>query len=365
MDEDRLEPYKTTFRRHRLLFLIPVVVALFVAAWSVLGAPKSYMATASLWVDNSAPDTSSLSGQNTSPTTPSQNEQTVLQELLSSNQFVLSVAQKSSLESYLASHPRSGFSPSALLSSLSGPGSMTTRVQSALGPNVVTQIPGPQVLQISFSGPSPAVAQSTLSALMTQLQASTRQYSDDYSQSQVAYFRSQYDAAAQAASTARAQAQMYLTQHPTATAQKDPTYSALLAAATSANGQSAQAATAMRQAQSGSASAGPVVHVIDPATLPVAATAGKKKQAEAILAGLFGGLVVSVLAVVLMTKRAARVARPQELVRPADEFPGESSGPTGSGSPAPSITRRFKVRSDSSVQTLPEARRIGRGRQQQ
>lgn len=309
-----LEAYRETFRRHRVLFLVPVVVALVFAAWSVVGAPKSYVSSASLWVDNAAPSGSSLDNVNPATVPPSQQEQTVLSELLSTETFVTAVADHSTLPAYLKAHPTEGSGPSALLSGLSGGGgaSMSTRLESALGANVSSAVPGPQVLQLSFAGPTPAVAQSTLNALVGQLQSSTAQFSTDYGKSQATYYQSQYQASASAASAARAQATGYLSQHPHATTQNSPTYSALIAASTAANTQLTQASSALRQAQNATGSGGAIVRVIDPPSVPTAATSGKKAEAEGILGGLFGGVVISLLAVILMTKNNTRTARPEE-----------------------------------------------------
>lgn len=298
------EPYVATWRRHRVWFLVPVVIAVLVAGWSVVGAPKSYMSQVSLWVDNPASEGSSLDALNAQATPPSTQEQTVLDELLTTERFVMNVAAGSSLESYLASHPREGFSPSALLSGLSGgSGPSVAKIESALGDNVLTAVPGPNVLAISYTGPTPQVARSTLSSLITELESASAKYSEVYSQSEASYYRSEYDEAQQAMITARAQASEYLAQHPGATGQNNPAYAALLTQEAQADAQVGTLSTNLREAQGAGSSNAAVVQEVDPPTLPTSATSGKKADAEGILGGLIAGIVVSLLAIALLTKR--------------------------------------------------------------
>src|SRR6476646_11079167 len=175
--------YRETFRQHRKLLSLPIVLAVVIAAWSMFGAQKSYMSTVSLWVDNAAPADSSLGNANPAVTPPSQQEQQVVTELLATPSFALAVGHHSQLASYLAANPSGGMTPAALLKQLSGPGSLDDRIITALGPKaVLTNTPGPQVLQVSFTGPTPAVAQGTLTALVAELRKASEQYSQQHNQ---------------------------------------------------------------------------------------------------------------------------------------------------------------------------------------
>jgi hypothetical protein len=44
--------YREVFRSHRVLFLIPVVVAAVIALWSGISAPKMYRSLGTLWSDS-------------------------------------------------------------------------------------------------------------------------------------------------------------------------------------------------------------------------------------------------------------------------------------------------------------------------
>jgi uncharacterized protein involved in exopolysaccharide biosynthesis len=206
--------YRETFRQHRLVLSLPILLAVVIAAWFVLGAAKSYESTASLWVDNSAPAASSVGNANPALTPPSTIEEDVLTELIATKSFVLAVGHDSLLAPYLASHASSGFSPTALFG---GPGSLNKRILGAFGPKqLTTAVPGPQVLQINYSGPTPAVAQSTLNEIVRELLQQTNSFGQAHNQSALTYYRIQIDQATQALNNARAQLDAYRTEHPTA-----------------------------------------------------------------------------------------------------------------------------------------------------
>lgn len=293
--------YRQTFRRHRLLLSLPIVVAVLVAGALTVMSPKSYLSTASLWVDNPAATDSSLGNLNPAMTPPSTQEQNVLTELLSTQGFALPVAHQSSLASYLASHNGGGIS--SILGG--GGGSLNDRIMAALtAPAVTTTVPGPQVLQISFTGPTPAVAQSTLDAIVTLLQKDSTSFSQEHSQGAIQYYMGQVETATQALLAARNQADAYRAQHSTAQP-GDPNLAAFQTAETSAGSELAQAQVGLSAAKAAlkGGSTASQVHVIDNADLPTAPTSGKKKQLEGIVAGLAAGLLISFLGMMALTRR--------------------------------------------------------------
>src|SRR2546423_13062903 len=100
--------YRQTFSRHKVLFGLPAVIMLLFAIWFVLGTPKEYKASASLWVDTPAPGPSSLNNSNTSELTPAAQAQMLLGELLATRQFRLDIGHKSPLSKYYAEHSSEG-----------------------------------------------------------------------------------------------------------------------------------------------------------------------------------------------------------------------------------------------------------------
>lgn len=295
--------YRETIRQHRLLLSVPVVLAVAIAAWLVLSAPKSYVSSTSLWIDNSGPAVSSLGNPNPALVQPSAVEQNVLVELLSTKSFALSVARKSSLGRYLT-HSSAGLTRAALLR---GGGSLTLRVLAAVGPKkVTTAVPGPQVLQINFSGPTRAVATSTLQAIVTELQSTTDRLSRAYSDSAVSYYATDVQQANQALVLARNQLSNYQSQHPNASP-NDPNLTALTTAVTTA---STALTTAKESLDNATAAAGAnanglIVQTIDAPSIPLAPTTGKKRDLEGIAGGLLGGLLISFLGVLALTRRTS------------------------------------------------------------
>jgi hypothetical protein len=294
--------YRQTFRQHRLLLTAPIVAAVLIAAVLMLGSPKSYESTASLWVDTPATTDSSLGNLNVAITPPSTQEQDVFTELLATPNFALTVGHHSLLGPYLAGHSSGG-----LLSGLlgGGGGSLDSQIRSALGPKQITStVPGPQVLQISFSGPTPAVAQSTLNALVSELQGDSELFSQQHNQSALNYYKAQVQTATQAILQARNQADAYRNQHPNATTASDPNLAALSTAETAAGSQLTQANAGLGAAASAVKDGATVtqVHVIDAAG-PAVATSGKKKALEGIVAGLLAGALISFLGTIALTRR--------------------------------------------------------------
>ena len=294
---------RLTFRRHRLLLTLPVVFAVILAAWTSFGQAKSYESTASLWVDKPASAESSLGNLNPAELPPAQQEQQVLLELLTTRSFMTTVADRSGLKQHLITESSDGFGPSALLSKLTGPKSVQDQIVSALGPKHLTStVPGPQVLQISYTGGSPAVARSTLQAIVSGLEEASESLGQRHNEVAVGYYRSQVEAASKTLSSLRDQIAAYTRSHRGRGA-GDPNLAALQTAAGAANSQLNEANGRLTQA-SGEADAGSdgsAVHVLDAPTVPLGPTSGMKRRVMAILGGLFAGLVVSFLAVVVLT----------------------------------------------------------------
>lgn len=295
--------YRQTIRSHRILLSLPIILAVAIAGVLTLGKAKTYESTVSLWVDNPASSDSSLGTLNPGMTPPSTVEQGVVTELLATPSFDLTVANRSQLGRYLASNGSGGVS----LSSLTGGGNVPLKVKiiSALGPaKVTTTVPGPQVLQISYLGPTPAVAQSTLNAIVDQLEHDSAQLGALHTQDSVDYYQTQVQSADRALLSAQHQAQQYRAAHPTA-GRADPNLAAISAQETSAGAQLTQAQAGLSAAESAlkGGDTAAVVKVIDPATFPVGPTSGKKKDVEGVMAGLVAGLVISFLGVLALTKR--------------------------------------------------------------
>jgi uncharacterized protein involved in exopolysaccharide biosynthesis len=329
--------YRETFRRRRVLLSLPIVIATLIGAWLVIGAPKSYDSTVSLWVDNPASSTSSIQDLNPSLTPPSQQEQTILSELLATDTFDQQVASQSSLGSYLASNPSTGSGPTALLGKLSGGGgSIANRIAAALSAkNVVSAVPGPQILQITYSGPTPEVSQSTLKAIVAVLQKETARYLAQHNQASLGYDESQVQTARTAVSTARDAENAYLAQHPGAN-QGDPAMAALISNVAAATSQLAQANSALTAAKAANSGAAGNATVIDAPDLPASPTGGKKKEIEGVLGGLIAGIFISLLGTIALTRGKSDPWEEELAERPSEGLAlvGKASVPATAAAPA-------------------------------
>jgi hypothetical protein len=313
--------YRQTFRRHRRLLLLPVGLATFFALWSVLGSPKSYRSTASLWVDNPPGAESSVANTNPALPSPAELEQFVIQELLKTRRFTLTVGRESPLAEYLRSHSSRGWGPLGIVSSLRGNGSLNDRLLSTLSrKHIVSTVAGPQVLQVSYTGPTPAVAAGTLRVLLNQVEQESARLVQLRGQGALAYYKAQVDAASKAVADARQQIDAYVGQHGGVITPGDPVLKALRQAESGAGRELARTSSRLNQASAvlQAPVAGPrAAEVLDPPTLPTASASGKKKALLAIFAGLFAGGLVSFLALVALTpgRRDAESAEDDAPVR--------------------------------------------------
>ena len=225
--------YRETFLRHRLLLSMPMLVSVLVAVWSVLGSQKSYESTASLWVDNAPLAASSVANTNPAVPAPAEQEQAVINELLKTRDFRLAVGHRAPLAKYLATHSGRGWGPVDLLTSLGGGGGLDNRILSALdGKHLSSTVAGPQVLQVSYRGATPAVARGTLSSSLVQVDQQGARFARLRGRGALAFYKAQVDAASKAGVSARQQVAAYINQH--GDAPSDPTLNALKLAERSA-----------------------------------------------------------------------------------------------------------------------------------
>jgi uncharacterized protein involved in exopolysaccharide biosynthesis len=340
--------YRETFRRHRKLFCMPIILGAVAAAFFLFSVSKTYKSTASLWVNTSPPAQSSLgAGSSVLSEPPASAEQGILNELLSTDSFTTLVAKHSLLRNSL------GAGPTKNASALLGPG------------QIVPTVAGNQILQITYSASSPAVARSVLTALVAELRTYSTRLTTQHDQAAIAYDTQQVKVAEKAVATARRNVSAYQAQHPGVT-QTDPNYVSLMAAENNAVTQLAQANTALSQV-TGTGAGAWSLQVIDPPSQPSTTTPRKSKMAEVILGGALGGALVAFLAVVALTP-ARKERWEDELpvggpmapdLSPSDPFrapsPRVPTAPAGSthmptvvGQPRLSLgDRRFALRSRS------------------
>jgi uncharacterized protein involved in exopolysaccharide biosynthesis len=297
-----MRAYRETFRKHRILYCVPPVLAALALGVLAFGGAKKYQSQASLWIDNGPQAGSSLS--TTSGTQPSSSEQTLLNELVATKSFALDVANHSLLKQYITAQ---GGSRQQIESKLAG----------AVSSGTTSTNPGPQILVLTFTGPTPAISQSALQSLITHLQGTMTYYGQTFGQSAKSYYQDQVKTATQNLTQATAASLSYKRSHPGATVDNDQQYAALVATQQSANGQLATATSELNQAVGQAAGNGinTLVRVVDPASVPTNPTSGKKSALMKVGGGLFAGLLLSAIIIVAKT--------PSRQDRWDDEISGE------------------------------------------
>jgi hypothetical protein len=350
----KYSPYRDTFRRHRLLFALPPLVALLIAFWVVAGTPKQYEASTALWFDNPPGQVSSitqgtdLTGQTTPPAAQAQ---VVLNELLTTRHFRMQIGDSGPMERYLAHNDPQGFGPKALLAALRGSGSLDDRVVAALGPSAVTtKVVGPQVLAVTLRSTSATVAAGSLRALTREFNAERGVAEKAQGKASLAYYREASAAAQTALATAQKRVKTYVAAHPgatpCATTKAASSSSCDLDLKTLSDAQKAASATAvsaggqLNQALIGIStlpSSTSKILVLDAPRVPTSPISGPKKSVLAAIAGLFAGLLVSLLAIIAITSAELRTAG--AVRRPEDEATENAQA----DAPAPARTDAFEL----------------------
>lgn len=310
--------YRQTFRQHRKLLITPIVVASAIAAYFSFSTDPVYRSNAAVWVDNSPAVSSAMDGSTAatsssataaeidpgadgagSPTTtaaapngPAGLEAQVLYELLLSPQFDIQVGHGSLL-------PR-------LLSGGSAPSSLADDAAAAqLAPKVQAWATGPQVLQLSYDGPSPAVSRSVLQSLIKQMGAAGSEFGDTLGKTASSFYNNQLTAAQTELVGNEGSLASYARKHPGANAGNDATYRALATEVRLAEQQEASVAAASSQANTeASSNAGSAtIRVIDAPSLAAGPMTGMASKLTGVIGGAFAGLIVSLVALVLLTPR--------------------------------------------------------------
>jgi len=296
--------YRETFDRHRRLLCAPVVLAAVLALWFTLGTPKTYESTAALWVDNPAPEPSSLTETNPELRTPAEQQQLLVGELLQTRSFRVAVADRSPLRAYLAAGAPTGWAPTAMLHALAGRRSLDAQILSALGPkHLIAAVQGPQLLTLKYRGPTPTVVAGTLAALIKELTARRVAVDVERGVRTRAFYQEQVDAAQKGVAEADAAVADYQRANPTA-GPGDPNLKAALRAQRVAGQDLAQSTTKLNQARSetqGPDASDTGVDVMDAPRAPTGPVSGKAKVLEALIGGLFAGGLIALLGLVALT----------------------------------------------------------------
>jgi uncharacterized protein involved in exopolysaccharide biosynthesis len=278
--------YRETYRRHKTLCRVPVLLGAVIAALILFTSSASYKSTASLWVDTAAPVASSIGADGT-PTLsepPASSEQGILTELLTTDSFADAVARSSVLGKEFA-----------------GPTAIRKEASKLIEHGQVVATPaGGQILNVSYTGSTPALTESVLGGVLTQLRSYNTSLAEQHSAAAVAYDRAQVALDEKALATANDNLKTYAARHPGAS-KSDPTYLSLSSAQNTAVTQLGQANTTLNQVTGTREAGGWTIRVLDAPSPAASLAPSKKKIIGVILGGALAGMLVSFLAVVALT----------------------------------------------------------------
>jgi uncharacterized protein involved in exopolysaccharide biosynthesis len=302
-----------TLFRHKILAVLPVIIGLAVAGGYEVVQPRSFTSTTNLWINTTIPGQSSSATQYVDPSTT---QQLVVQELLKSRSFDVSVGHSGGLAAYLTGHPNA---EATGLAAIPGLHSLFSSSQGSLDDQLAVDIPldvtvaptGPQVVAITVQGPSPGVAAGTARALVSEYASEVVKAQTASDQVAVTYYGQQV-AQGQATLQSAEQALIaYQDQHPQLAANAlDPTATELSQAVDNARTSYQSLLSQYEQANLSLTNEGNNTgfRVLDAAAANGSPVSISKKVLGASIGGLLVGLLVSVLMLSALTA-ADRTAR--------------------------------------------------------
>lgn len=318
--------YLETFYRHRLLFFVPLVLAVAIAIGSVLVTPRTAEATARIWVYASSLNAPSP-GSQFSYASPADEQAAVLKDLLSTRTFDAKVGQRGPLAAATASDlaaPHGLLSRArALLKRLVSPpaGTFQEQVDDAvydtLSKKVTAVASGPQVVTIGFSAPSPDVATGTLQATIDQFTEEVLSQRRAQAQAVIDFLQQQVTGQQKELAAAEESVAKYQVAHPPSKTPgaSDLTVLALQNIATAArqryNGLVLELDQAKLDLASQDKAGGAGFSVIDPPTSQPTGLALPLIRAG--LVGLIGGLLIALAGLYALTAADATLRRPEEV----------------------------------------------------
>ncbi|HUZ89956.1 MAG TPA: hypothetical protein VMU49_09040 [Candidatus Acidoferrales bacterium] len=292
---------------HRLALLTPVVVALLAALGFVLMQAPAYQSTAKLWVNWGGGNQTAADAQVATIT-----------QLVATKSFDSQVAQQGPLAQYLAAHGGSSVTGiRSLIGALTHPGSGGATKPTVddeynyLSSRVTAVSVGPQIVSITVTGPTPAVAQGTATAVIAQLQKSDVAARLAPLTTQITYYKQQLAAQSTVLQNALAAVHQYESSHPGFTssspqAAADYQYQLLNQQSAVASATYSQLLTTVNQLQNGIspgqlASVDPF-SITDTPQLPTSVSRFGKKELLGLAAGVLAGLLAMILVLATLVR---------------------------------------------------------------
>lgn len=185
--------YLEAFFRHRVLLVMPILLACALAVAFAVTRPRQYVATAAVWADVPVSEQSTI-GTTGGQSPPAAGQQALLTQLLATRSFSLAVAREAALPGFEADRP-----PADIDHALAD-----------LVATISTATPGPNVLQLSAKQDSAQRATAVTGALLDRFLAEERAALRQRGETQIRYAQSQVDIATQALTKAQRELADYL-----------------------------------------------------------------------------------------------------------------------------------------------------------
>ena len=276
-----MKRYFELYFRHPILFSLPMVVALVAGLGYASRAPKMYSSTATVFADASLPNASTLTaGVSPGFVTPAADKMTTLQEFLGTQSFLDKVALRSPLAPFLKTQPQAVQR-----------GGSRRHGQDRQGRHLRT----PDPYRLRPSRQSPELAAGTVKAVVDEFTAELGSVLQARAQSLAAVYKTSVD---QATAALQSPTNSSSTQQAAASAQ--------LAAAQQSYNQ------ALSSASSGTLDP-TTFHMVDAPKVPTAPLPHKKQIMMAGIGGLLGGLVITIIALVVIMAQDRSVREEEEV----------------------------------------------------
>ena len=276
------------FFRHPILLILPVIVSLVVSVGYATSRPRVYRAGLSLWCDTPVPAPSSIFAGDEQPAAA---QLAVLNELLQTKTFLTRVGQAGPWAPYLASHSQAD----------------DTALLYGLATHIGASTAGRHVLSLSTTGASPNEALDLAKALGTAYVAQINETQQSRAKSSVGFYQLQVDETSKALADAQNKLDRYLLSHQSPTAgplgpQADAEASQITqqVSAAQSNYDQAKANAATAGLGLSSVSDSGVLRIFDKPTASPNPVSRKKKVIFAGVAGVFAGVTVSFVTLLLL-----------------------------------------------------------------
>jgi uncharacterized protein involved in exopolysaccharide biosynthesis len=310
-----------TFFRHKLVLLLPILVAVVAATWFVSTRPSTYSSTTTVWFDSPLPNTSSIDQSSWNAPVPATQANSLMQQLLKTRAFLIKVGHRGpvgrgAIANYIIAKQQAKGGTKGRLTN----DEMDDLIVRTLSPALSSVVVGNQVIQLNMTGQDPAMMRSTLDAVVAQYFEEVTATRQARLQAVVGYYEPLLADAAKDVERTRGEAVSYVRTHPEAAfTVTDPAYNALAGAASGAQAQyqdleqhysEANHALALADASMSS-------KVIDPAGAPKRAST-KKKAIFAEGAAVMLGALVSVIGIAALTALDTTARLPEDMQRSSD-----------------------------------------------